>query len=67
MKNKQTYIIGDVNTSKKKVNKQKKHKKPAKNSQSPKNYQSNSKQPINTAFADAFAKLGVSANDFQKK
>tara|TARA_B100001057_G_scaffold251608_1_gene251864 strand:+ start:2615 stop:2812 length:198 start_codon:yes stop_codon:yes gene_type:complete len=65
MNKKQTYIIGD-NTPKKKVDKPKK-KKTSSKPQTPRNYESKSKAPINTAFADAFAKLGVSSKDFQKK
>jgi len=62
MKNKQTYIIGE-DTLNKKVNKPKKNKKPAnKNKQT----KEKSSPPINTAFADAFSKLGVSPKDFDK-
>ena len=63
MNKKQTYIIGD-NTPKKKDTKPKQKKKPAKINK-PSNIKP--KQPINAAFADAFAKLGVSSKDFQKK
>jgi len=66
MKKKQTYIIGD-DTPKKKVNKPKQKKKPVAKTQTPRTYESKSSIPINTAFADAFAKLGVSSKDFQKK
>jgi len=63
MKNKQTYIIGE-DTPKKKVNNSKKNKKPAIKNNQVKEKTSN---PINTVFADAFSKLGVSPKDFQKK
>ena len=66
MKNKQTYIIGE-DTPKKKVNKPKQKKKPIKKSQTPHTYESKPTTIVNTAFADAFAKLGVSSKDFQKK
>lgn len=64
MKKKQTYIIGDI-TPTKKITKPKQKKKPAKKNNKP--VSNNQSTPINTAFADAFAKLGVSSKDFQKK
>lgn len=63
MKNKQTYIIGE-DTPKKKVSKSKKNRKPA---HKPQQTKPKTTPPINNAFADAFAKLGVSASDFEKK
>tara|TARA_B100001287_G_C22353749_1_gene376416 strand:+ start:200 stop:400 length:201 start_codon:yes stop_codon:yes gene_type:complete len=66
MKKKQTYIIGE-DTPKKKINKPKQNKKPVKKNRPSQNYESKSSTPINTAFAEAFAKLGVSSKDFQKK
>ena len=80
MKKKQTYIIGDFNPSKKKVttqitistdkpnkpNKSKQKKKPAKNKR-PQNFETKSSTPINNAFAEAFAKAGLTADNFKKK
>ena len=83
MKKKQTYIIGDFNPSKKKVttqitistdkpnkpnksNKPKQKKKPAKNKR-PQNFETKSSTPINNAFAEAFAKAGLTADNFKKK
>lgn len=66
MNKKQTYIIGE-DTPKKKVNKPKHKKKPVKKIQTPRTYESKPKETMNTAFADAFAKLGVSSKDFEKK
>jgi len=66
MKKKQTYIIGDEHTPTKKVNKPKQKKKPAKNNQ-PKSFKTKESKMINTAFADAFAKAGLTADTFKKK
>tara|TARA_B100000575_G_C22684403_1_gene415749 strand:- start:235 stop:438 length:204 start_codon:yes stop_codon:yes gene_type:complete len=66
MKKKQTYIIGEEHTPNKKVNKPKQKKKPAKNNQS-KPFKTKEPKMINTAFADAFAKAGLTADTFKKK
>tara|TARA_B100001057_G_scaffold421667_1_gene442757 strand:- start:4223 stop:4468 length:246 start_codon:yes stop_codon:yes gene_type:complete len=80
MKKKQTYIIGDFNPPKKKVttqitistdkpnkpNKPKQKKKPVKNKR-PQNFETKSATPINNAFAEAFAKAGLTADNFKKK
>ena len=75
MKKKQTYIIGQDSpkTSKKKkpIQIDIKDKKPKKNPTNKKvanrNYESKPNQRINNAFADAFAKAGLTAKDFKKK
>jgi|TARA_Y100000287_G_C14187565_1_gene338415 hypothetical protein len=66
MKKKQTYIIGDFEAPKKKITKPKQKKKPAKNKQ-PQKFESKSPTPINNAFAEAFAKAGLTADSFKKK
>ena len=65
MKKKQTYFIGE-DTPKKKIIKPKQKKKPAKNNQ-PKQFKTKESKMINTAFADAFAKAGLTADAFKKK
>ena len=74
MKKKQTYIIGEESpkASKKKSiqidTKQSQAKKKPKKSRAPKNnYDSKPKYQINNAFAEAFAKAGLTAKDFKKK
>lgn len=74
MKKKQTYIIGEENpkSSKKKSIqidiKQNQPKKKSKKSKVTKNnYDSKPKHQINNAFAEAFAKAGLTAKDFKKK
>ena len=74
MKKKQTYIIGaeSPNPPKKKSiqidTKQSQAKKKPKKSRAPKNnYDSKPKHQINNAFAEAFAKAGLTAKDFKKK
>ena len=62
---KQTYIIGE-DTPKKKIIKTKQKKKPAKKNQ-PKPFKTQEPKMINTAFADAFAKAGLTADKFKKK
>ena len=65
MKKKQTYFIGE-DTPKKKIIKPKQKKKPAKNKR-PQNFETKSATPINNAFAEAFAKAGLTADNFKKK
>ena len=73
MKKKQTYIIGqdNPNISKKSIQidikDTKPKKKPTNKKVANRNYESKPKQPINNAFADAFAKAGLTAKDFKKK
>ena len=66
MKKKQTYIIGDFEAPKKKITKPKQKKKPAKNKR-PQNFETKPSAPINNAFAEAFAKAGLTADNFKKK
>ena len=74
MKKKQTYIIGGEpvkQTPKKKIQidiqAPKPKKKPSQKKQKPKTDRPKTPHPINNAFADAFAKAGLTANDFKKK
>ena len=74
MKKKQTYIIGEENSNppkKKSIKidiKQSQAKKKPKKSRAPKNnYEPKPRHQINNAFAEAFAKAGLTAKDFKKK
>lgn len=74
MKKKQTYIIGGEpvkQTPKKKIQidiqAPKPKKKPVQKSKKPITNRPKTPHSINNAFADAFAKVGLTANDFKKK
>jgi hypothetical protein len=65
MKKKQTYIIGDI-TPTKKITKPKQKKKPVRNVQ-PQAFKTKEAPMINNAFAEAFAKAGLTSDTFKKK